>query len=70
MYRLLRDAELFESRLSKIDGFGDIGAHVCELVKEKVVEAGGGGGGGSPVGSGGENGSDGNNNRESNESGQ
>ncbi|KAK8245771.1 Vps54-like protein-domain-containing protein [Phyllosticta capitalensis] len=69
--RLLRDAELFESRLSKIDGFGDIGAHVCELVKEKVVEAGGGGGGGgSPVGSGGENGSDGNNNRESNESGQ
>ncbi|KAK7555276.1 Vps54-like protein-domain-containing protein [Phyllosticta citricarpa] len=38
--RLLRDAELFDNRLSKIDGFGDIGTHIAELVKEKVVEAG------------------------------
>ncbi|KAK7545029.1 Vps54-like protein-domain-containing protein [Phyllosticta citribraziliensis] len=38
--RLLRDAELFNSRLSKIDGFGDIGTHITDLVKEKVVEAG------------------------------
>ncbi|GME41816.1 Vps54-like protein [Neofusicoccum parvum] len=38
--RLLRDAELFESKLNKIDGFGDIGTYVTDIVKEKVVEAG------------------------------
>lgn len=38
--RLLRDAELFESKLSKIDGFADIGTYVTDIVKQKVVEAG------------------------------
>ncbi|OJD33450.1 garp complex component [Diplodia corticola] len=38
--RLLRDAELFESKLNKIDGFGDIGTHMTDIVKQKVVEAG------------------------------
>lgn len=36
----MRDAELFESKLNKIDGFGDIGTYVTDIVKEKVVEAG------------------------------
>ncbi|KAB2578212.1 Vacuolar protein sorting-associated protein 54 [Lasiodiplodia theobromae] len=38
--RLLRDAELFETKLNKIDGFGDIGTFMTDIVKEKVVEAG------------------------------
>lgn len=38
--RLLRDAELFETKLNKIDGFGDIGTFMTDIAKEKVVEAG------------------------------
>ncbi|OMP85688.1 Vacuolar protein sorting-associated protein 54 [Diplodia seriata] len=38
--RLLRDAELFESKLNKINGFGDIGTYMTDIVKQKVVEAG------------------------------
>ena len=34
----MRDAELFDSKLSKIDGAGDLGSYVLNLVKEKQVE--------------------------------
>jgi vacuolar protein sorting-associated protein 54 len=34
----MRDAELFDSKLSKIDGAGDLGSHILNLVKEKQVE--------------------------------
>ncbi|KAL4894802.1 Vps54-like protein-domain-containing protein [Aspergillus ambiguus] len=33
--RLQRDAEHFQSKLSKIDGFGDLGEQLLELVKQK-----------------------------------
>ncbi|KAF1813909.1 Vps54-domain-containing protein [Eremomyces bilateralis CBS 781.70] len=36
--RLLRDAELFDTRLSKIDGSGDIGAYVKDIVHKKKVQ--------------------------------
>lgn len=35
----MRDAELFDSKLSKIDGMGDLGSHILNLVKEKQVES-------------------------------
>ena len=35
----MRDAELFDSKLSKIDGAGDLGNHILNLVKEKQVES-------------------------------
>jgi hypothetical protein len=34
----MRDAELFDSKLSKIDGAGDLGSYILNLVKEKQVE--------------------------------
>ncbi|GAB7347050.1 hypothetical protein MBLNU459_g3190t1 [Dothideomycetes sp. NU459] len=37
--RLLQDAELFDARLGKIDGFGDIGRTVVEAVKAKPIAA-------------------------------
>lgn len=37
VYRLLRDAELFDARLGKINGFGDIGKNVIDTVKAKSV---------------------------------
>ena len=37
--RLLRDAELFDSKLSKIEGSGDLGTYVVNLVKEKTITA-------------------------------
>ncbi|KAI9834519.1 MAG: hypothetical protein M1819_002895 [Sarea resinae] len=36
--KILRDAELFRSRLSKLDGSGDIGDYMVKLVQEKPVE--------------------------------
>ncbi|KAF2140252.1 uncharacterized protein K452DRAFT_352035 [Aplosporella prunicola CBS 121167] len=38
--RLMRDADLFDSKLNKIDGFGGIGKYITDIVKEKSVEAG------------------------------
>ena len=38
--RLLRDAEAFESKLSKVDGFGDIGKEILGVVKAKVSVGG------------------------------
>jgi vacuolar protein sorting-associated protein 54 len=34
---MLRDAELFKSRLSKLDGAADIGVHIVNIVKDKTV---------------------------------
>lgn len=34
---MLRDAEFFESRLSKIDGSGDVGSHIVDIVKSKPI---------------------------------
>ena len=34
---MLRDAELFRSRLSKVDGAADVGDHVVNVVNCKVV---------------------------------
>jgi vacuolar protein sorting-associated protein 54 len=34
--RLQRDAEFLQSKLSKIDGFGNLGEHLLELVKKKT----------------------------------
>lgn len=38
--RLRRDAECFQTKLSKIDGFGDLGELLLELVDRKTIEAG------------------------------
>lgn len=35
--RLLRDAELFDTKLNKIDGFGDVGTKIIDIVKSKNV---------------------------------
>ncbi|KAF6219028.1 hypothetical protein HO133_005572 [Letharia lupina] len=35
--RMLRDTEFFKSRISKIDGAGDIGDHLVDIVKVKAV---------------------------------
>lgn len=37
VYRLLKDAEVFDVKLSKIDGFGDIGKSVMEVIKARKV---------------------------------
>ena len=37
--RLLREAEYFEQKLGKIDGAGDTGAYLVNIVKEKNVAA-------------------------------
>lgn len=34
---MLRDAKFFESRLSKIDGSGDLGSHIVDIVESKIV---------------------------------
>jgi hypothetical protein len=34
---MLRDVESFTSRMSKIDGSGDVGAHLSKLVKDKKI---------------------------------
>lgn len=34
---MLRDAELFRSRLSKLDGTADVGDHIVNVVNSKVV---------------------------------
>ena len=34
---MLRDAELFRSRLSKPDGAADVGDHIVNVVNSKVV---------------------------------
>ena len=34
---MLRDAELFRSRLSKLDGAGDVGDHIMFVVNSKQV---------------------------------
>ncbi|KAF2021199.1 Vps54-domain-containing protein [Aaosphaeria arxii CBS 175.79] len=36
--RLLRDAKLFDTRLSHIDGAGNVGAYLIQLVEAKVVK--------------------------------
>jgi vacuolar protein sorting-associated protein 54 len=36
--RLRRDAEYFQAKLSKIDGFGDLGERLLELVDKKKIE--------------------------------
>lgn len=35
----MRDAELFDSKLTKIDGAGDLGSFILNLVKEKQVDS-------------------------------
>ncbi|KAJ9660627.1 hypothetical protein H2201_006885 [Coniosporium apollinis] len=40
--RLLRDAEFFDARLGKVEGAGNIGAHLIDVVKnKKIAEASG-----------------------------
>ncbi|KAL4805099.1 Vps54-like protein-domain-containing protein [Aspergillus unguis] len=39
--RLHRDAEYFQTKLSKIDGFGDLGERLLELVDRKTIDGGG-----------------------------
>ena len=34
---MLRDAELFRSRLSKLDGAADVGDHIVNVVNSKIV---------------------------------
>ena len=35
--RMLADAEYFSSRISKLDGAGDLGEHIVNVVKAKAV---------------------------------
>ena len=37
MTRLKRDAEYLQTKLGKIDGFGDLGQRLVELVKQKKI---------------------------------
>lgn len=37
--RLVADAQHFEARLSKLDGTGDLGEHILNLVKNKEVSS-------------------------------
>lgn len=37
LYRLLADAEFFSSRISKIEGSGDLGEHIVKVVQGKTV---------------------------------
>lgn len=41
--RLLRDAEAFETRLSKVEGFEEVGRDVCAVVRNRVDGSGDGG---------------------------
>ena len=36
-FRLLADADFFNSRISKIDGSGDLGEHIVKVVQSKTV---------------------------------
>ena len=36
---MLRDTEFFKSRISKIDGAGDIGEHIVNIVNAKAIAA-------------------------------
>ncbi|KAF2754036.1 putative GARP complex component [Pseudovirgaria hyperparasitica] len=36
--RMLRDAQLFETKLSRIDGVGDLGSYIIDIVNSKEVE--------------------------------
>ena len=36
---MLRDTEFFKSRISKVDGAGDIGDHLVNIVNAKAVAA-------------------------------
>lgn len=38
MCRLLRDAELLEAKLGRIDGMEELGAYMINIVKTKQVE--------------------------------
>ena len=37
--RMLADAEILNSRLSKLEGAGDLGTHIVNVVKNKTVVA-------------------------------
>lgn len=37
LYRLLADAQFFDSRISKIDGSGDLGQEIVKVVQAKTV---------------------------------
>jgi len=37
LYRLLRDMGFMEARLSKIEGSGELGSRLVEIVKQKVL---------------------------------
>jgi vacuolar protein sorting-associated protein 54 len=39
LFRLLRDARLFDSRLRQIDGAGNTGTYLIQLVEGKTVQA-------------------------------
>ncbi len=36
---MLADAQYFDSRISKLEGAGDLGLHIVEIVKNKTVVA-------------------------------
>jgi vacuolar protein sorting-associated protein 54 len=35
--RILADAEYFDSRISKLDGAGDLGGHIVNVVRAKAI---------------------------------
>jgi hypothetical protein len=37
--RMLADAQFFDSRFGKIEGAGDFGSHIVEIVKSKAIIA-------------------------------
>ena len=37
MYSLLKDAENFNTKLSKLDGAADVAAHIVRVVREKTA---------------------------------
>lgn len=39
MSRILRDAKLFQARLGQIDGAGNTGTHLIQLVEAKKIAA-------------------------------
>ena len=40
--RMLADAEYFDSRISKLEGAGDLGGHVINVVRAKAIISEGG----------------------------
>ena len=36
---MLADAQYFDSRISKLEGAGDVGSHIVEVVKNKTIAA-------------------------------